>query len=81
MTISRLSSHTGVLLFCFLGKYVAAGSSTNGMVFVWDVSSGKLKGKLEGHEGSVCGLAWGTGGFSGQQVASVDKNGTLIFWV
>eukprot|EP00934_Nitzschia_sp_Nitz4_P003827 Nitzschia sp. Nitz4//scaffold3_size479765//343825//348135//NITZ4_000144-RA/size479765-processed-gene-1.535-mRNA-1//-1//CDS//3329550890//3817//frame0 len=62
------------------GKYVSAGSNTNGFVFVWDSESGEMKCKLAGHESCVCGVAWGTGGTSGQQVSSVDKKGTLILW-
>jgi WD40 repeat protein len=63
-----------------IGSYVASGSSSNGLVFVWDANSGELKKKLKGHETGVCGFAWGRGGSSGQQVASVDKKGTLILW-
>jgi WD40 repeat protein len=64
-----------------VGVYVASGSSSNGIVFVWDVKNGKLIQKLEGaHEVGVCGFAWGRAGNSGQQVASVDKSGRLVLW-
>ena len=62
------------------GAYAAAGSSANGNVFVWNVDDGSLKTKLPGHTVGVCGFAWGRGGSSGQQVASVDRKGTLILW-
>jgi len=62
------------------GKYVGSGSNSNGLLFVWDTASGKLKQKLEGHEAGVFSFAWGRGGSSGQQVGSVDKNGKLILW-
>jgi WD40 repeat protein len=62
------------------GKYVGSGSSSNGLIFVWEAESGKLIKKLKGHEGGVCGFVWGRGGTSGQQVASVDKKGILILW-
>lgn len=62
------------------GAYVAAGSSGNGNVFVWNVDDGSLKSKLPGHTAGVCGFAWGRGGSSGQQVASVDRKGGLILW-
>jgi WD40 repeat protein len=61
------------------GKYVGSGSTT-GMIFVWEAESGKLKKRLKNHESCVCGFAWGRGGVSGQQVASVDKQGVLILW-
>lgn len=65
-----------------LGLYVAAGSSSNGKIFIWSAKTGKLVRKLEdGHEFGVCGFAWGRGGTtSGQQVASVDKMGRLVLW-
>lgn len=65
---------------CILGKYAASGSSSNGMIFVWEIGSGKAKVKLQGHESCACGVAWSRGGASGQQVASVDKKGSLILW-
>lgn len=62
------------------GMYVGAGSAT-GMVLVWDAESGKIRKKLlSNHQSCVCGFAWGRGGFSGQQVASVDKKGILTLW-
>ncbi len=68
------------LLLFLLGAYVASGSSSNGIIFVWDCQ-GKLVQKLGGgHEVGVCGFAWGFGGESGQQVASVDKSGRLVLW-
>jgi WD40 repeat protein len=50
------------------------------MIFVWEAESGKLKKRLKNHESCVSGFAWGRGGVSGQQVASVDKQGVLILW-
>ncbi|KAL3945161.1 MAG: hypothetical protein SGBAC_000764 [Bacillariaceae sp.] len=61
------------------GMYVGAGSAT-GMVLVWEVDTGKLPRKLSNHQSCVCGFAWSRGGFSGQQVASVDKKGVLTLW-
>jgi len=64
------------------GLYVASGSSSNGLVFIWDAQTGNLVQRLGGaHEVGVCGFAWGRGGESGQQVASVDKSGRLVLWV
>jgi len=64
------------------GAYVAAGSGgDNGDVFVWNVASGELEKRLQ-YNGSlgIVGLAWGTGGTNGQQVATVDKSGVLTLW-
>jgi autophagy-related protein 16 len=64
------------------GRYVAAGSSSNGTIFVWDVSTPtpSLIKKLSGHTAGVCGIDWSRGGSSGQQVASIDRKGSLILW-
>jgi autophagy-related protein 16 len=59
------------------GKFVTAGSNTNGDVFVWAASDGGLRAKLPGHSTGVCGIGWGRGN---QQVASVDRQGTIILW-
>ena len=47
---------------------------------MWDSNDGKMTKKLVGHEAGVCGIDWGAGGTSGQQVASVDKLGNLVLW-
>lgn len=62
------------------GMYAAAGSTSTGDVFVWKVSDGSVEKKMKAHETGVCGLAWGSGGTSGQQVATVDRNGVLVLW-
>ena len=59
------------------GRYAIAGSNSTGDLFVWDTTDGLLKTKLQGHQSGVCGIDWGRGA---QQVASVDRKGTLILW-
>jgi len=63
------------------GQYVAAGSNSNGTVFVWDAVHGSLRAQLPGHESGVCGIDWGRGGSSNQQVSTMDGRGNLILWV
>ena len=63
---------------------MAAGSSSNGYVFVWNAATGKLVRTLdwEHQNAGVCGIAWGRGGDRGQhQVVTADKAGKLILWV
>lgn len=65
------------------GRYVAAGSSNNGLLFVWDTSEtgDQLKAKLNGGQKSaVIGIDWCRGGSSGQQVASLDRKGVMVLW-
>lgn len=61
------------------GKYAAAGSS-NGQIFIWNVTDGKLEAQLDGHTGGVVTVGWERGGSNGQQFASVDKKGCLLLW-
>lgn len=62
------------------GRYVVAGSNTTGDVFVWNTEDGTLKIKVSAHKTGVCGVDWGRGGSSGQQVATVDRKGALVLW-
>jgi len=62
------------------GRFVAAGSSSNGAIFVWDAVYGTLKTKLVGHETGVCCIDWAREGASGQQVTTIDRRGTMILW-
>ena len=63
------------------GRYLAAGSSSNGTIFVWNASNGELEAKLSGgHNAGVVGIDWCRGGTGGQQVASIDRKGVLVLW-
>ena len=58
------------------GRYAAAGG-VSGDLFVWEVEGEKVAVKLKGHRAAVSGVSWGAGE---NQVASVDKDGSLVFW-
>eukprot|EP00956_Cyclotella_meneghiniana_P042366 scaffold248435_cov92-Cyclotella_meneghiniana.AAC.4 len=60
--------------------YVGAGSGDNGDIFVWNVAKNELEKRLSGHQNGAVGLSWGMGGTNGQQVATIDKSGSLILW-
>jgi len=60
------------------GNYVASVSGLT--VFVWNTAKGSLVKKLTGHQATASGIAWGSGGTNGQQVASIDQGGRLILW-
>lgn len=63
------------------GRYVASGSNLSGVVFIWDVSANKLQSKLtDSHNSGVVGIDWCSGNNGGQQVATVDRKGSLILW-
>ena len=71
------------------GRYVAAGSNSTGILLVWDVFTGSLSKVYTNpsqndsddvvHTG-ICGVDWGRGGPSGQQVATLDRRGKLVMW-
>jgi autophagy-related protein 16 len=62
------------------GRYVTAGSSSQGAVLVWSATDGSLVKTLRSHVAGVCAIDWCRGGSSGQQVASLDRQGKLILW-
>jgi len=62
------------------GKFVGAGSGSSGDIFIWNVNTNKLTKQLKTHTAPVVCLAWGQGGSNGQQVSSVDKEGTIVLW-
>jgi len=76
----RISCSWSSCAFSPDGVYAGAVSSTTGEVFVWRTVDGSLEAKLSGHTNGAAGFAWGRGGASGQQVASVDRGGNLILW-
>jgi autophagy-related protein 16-1 len=71
------------------GRYAAAGSSSTGCIFIWDLAAANatvdgavpVVSKLSGHHTSgVSAIDWGRGGSTGQQVSTIDRRGTLILW-
>jgi len=62
------------------GKFAIAGSTSTGNLFIWDTSTGALTAKVPGHGVGIVAVTWGRGGTNGQQVASIDKSGSLVLW-
>ena len=59
------------------GRYAAAGSGSNGSIFIWDAVHGNLRAQLSGHKTGVCAIDWCRGD---QQVATIDRRGSMILW-
>ena len=59
------------------GSLIASGSAKENSVKVWDVNSGKIIGKLDGHEGATTAI-----GFSedGTKLFSSSKDQYTIVW-
>ena len=71
------------------GRYVAAGSNATGILLIWNILTGALSkvsanptqaNKVEVVHTGICGVDWGRGGTSGQQVATLDRRGGLVLW-
>ncbi|KAM6932948.1 ATG16 autophagy related 16-like 2 [Xenentodon cancila] len=57
--------------------YLAAGS-TDGAIYIWNVSNGNLETRLPGrHSSSVGAVSWS---LSGEYVVSVDKSRWAVLW-
>lgn len=70
------------------GRYVAAGSSRNNRVYVWDTATGTDEATLttvlssgsDDNDSGVCGIAWGATSTNGSQLSSLDRHGVLTLW-
>ncbi|GAA6078155.1 autophagy-related protein 16-1 isoform X1, partial [Tachysurus ichikawai] len=59
------------------GSYVAGGSA-DGVLYVWNVLSGKVEKTLDkGHSSSINAVSWSP---SGSYVLSVEKSSKAVLW-
>jgi len=59
------------------GQYVVGGSS-DGVVFIWDTSTGELRKSLaNGHKKTVICVSWNP---LGHQLATADRDGNIVLW-
>lgn len=57
---------------------LVAGGSSDGAVYVWDVSSGRVQTRLtDQHSSALSGVSWSV---SGRYLASVDKSRRAVLW-
>jgi len=59
------------------GKYIATLHELNPFVWLWDATSGKELGKLEGHERSLYFIDWSP---NGDWLVSTDQAGIIKVW-
>ena len=59
------------------GSLIASGSSKDNSIKIWDLNSGKIIGKLEGHEGATTALQFSK---DGTQLVSSSKDMHLFLW-
>ncbi len=59
------------------GSYVCSGGA-NGMLYVWNMSTGKLETSLAGHKSAVCAVAWNPNGAG--FVYSAEREKMVLMW-
>jgi len=59
------------------GRYIASGSAKENQIKVWDVQSGKLIGKLHGHEKTINDVAFHP---DGSTLVSADEDEVIYIW-
>jgi WD40 repeat protein len=67
---------TRSIVFSPDGKLLA-GANENGLVYVWEVATGKEHQRLVGHEEGVESVAWFP---DGKSLASGSRDGTVLLW-
>lgn len=83
LTDSHLNGWARCIAFSPDGRHLVAGTGGefpekgDNTIFIWDVRSGKLLHRLEGHTEQVRGVAYHP---SGAIIASVSSDDTLFFW-
>lgn len=63
------------------GLYAASLSGSNGHLFVWSLLDGTLLKKIAHNDSGGGGISWGPGDSGGQQVATLNREGTLCLWI
>ena len=61
-------------------KYVTAGSSKTGHLFIWDTVDGSLVKKIPGHESGIISIDWSREKYNMSKVATIDRKGKMILW-
>lgn len=77
VTQEKIQGIITILAYSPDGSLIASGSDKENAIKVWDVNSGKIIGKLEGHEDETTALAFNHDGTS---LMSSAKDNRVIFW-
>jgi WD40 repeat protein len=63
------------------GRYIVSASSSEGTVLIWDTIDHSLKTKLNSsHTVGIVSIDWIRGDDGEQQIASLDRKGSLVLW-
>jgi len=75
--LRRLPASAGSVAFSPDRKTVATGARESGAVILWDLATGKERGRLKGHLGIVQVLAFSP---DGKKLASGSQDATILIW-
>lgn len=77
ITQEKIGGVITILSYSPDGKLIASGSAKENSIKVWDVASGKIIGKLEGHDGATTALMFS---HDGEKLISSANDNYLISW-
>ncbi len=75
--VKALPGSAGAVAFAPDGKTAATGAKEGGAVLLWDLATGKERGRLVGHRGPVRALAFSA---DNKQLASAAQDSTILIW-
>lgn len=77
VTQEKIQGVITILTYSPDGSLIASGSAKENSIKIWDINSGKIIGKLEGHEGATTALAFNK---DGTKLVSSAKDHYTILW-
>ena len=77
ITQEKIGGIITILTYSPDGSLIASGSAKENSIKVWDVTSGKIIGKLEGHEGATTAINFSA---DGKRLVSSAMDDYLILW-
>lgn len=77
ITQEKIQGVITILAYSPNGNLIASGSEKENSIKIWDFYSGKIIGKLEGHEDATTALAFNQ---DGSKLVSAAEDGRIITW-
>ncbi len=77
VTQEKIQGIITLLTYSPNGNLIASGSAQENSIKIWDINSGKIIGKLEGHEDATTALAFNA---DGTALISAAKDNKVILW-
>lgn len=77
VTQEKIQGNITILSYSPTGSLIASGSEKENSIKIWDLNSGKIIGKLEGHQEETTALEFNT---EGTALISSAKDNKVILW-